>query len=370
MTPSPAAKDAARILNRYARGYSAGAFATPTAKDMEQIIAKGGWHEWPGVRAASTYTQRDSKRRDWTGRDYGIPADSRIITHMAVEGGAKIPDLAEFARIYAYAEDGTITGAMEQQGRERCAVRISAASEIINCWGRPGSRRYYAPWDRATLMRIHANLPDHLVREAALEADHLRGWHDDFPFYSDGSWDALNLRGFNPADPTWGIKPSEMSKTWHKEHPEAARLYATCQWTVLAEQATSCVTIAGYLMQITGAELERVRLLRMRAVPGQTYGTLSRHTDITDRAAGTRDGQITRFHIPLITHKLATMSAWNLRGEQATVHLKHGEVWYLDARKPHAVTNASGVDRIHLVIDLKTTPQIRDMLSKGQEMAA
>lgn len=359
-------KEACRILNRYAKPYAHGAFAVPTSKDIEAAMARGGWHEWPGVRAVSQRLTRDSTRTDWTGRRYLIPGASRVISFLAVDDGAVLPDLSAFSRVYAYAEDERITHGMQAQGREVSAVKITASSDIVNCWGRPGSAHAYKPWDMVTLARLNLDLPRDLIADAASEASRLTGWRDDYPFYSDGSWDALSLRGFNPADPTWGIKPSEMSKTWWKQNPQAAR-YKACSWTTLAEYCPAAIAIAGYIGQTHG-ELERVRLLRMRSVSGT--GTLSRHTDITDRAAGTRDGQIVRYHIPLITFPQVTMTAWNLRGEPTTAHLGYGEVWYLDARKPHAVQNASGNDRIHLVIDVHATQRCREVITQGLDVAA
>src|SRR5213075_1933045 len=98
--------------------------------------------------------------------------------------------------------------------------------------------------------------------------------------------------GFNPADPTCGIKPAEMSKAWWKDHPEAKR-WTRCGWTPLAER---CPAIMRALEDVSqwGA-LERVRLLKMAGREPGKVGRLTRHSDVTDRAAGTADGKIVRF---------------------------------------------------------------------------
>jgi hypothetical protein len=101
--------------------------------------------------------------------------------------------------------------------------------------------------------------------------------------------------------------------------------------------------------------LERVRILRMAGRDGKG-GRLGRHTDVTDKASGVRDGLITRLHIPLVTHPAIVMSAWGLSGRRSDVHLPAWTLWYLDARKPHAVTNPTGTDRLHLVIDCQPRP--------------
>jgi hypothetical protein len=356
-------QEAARVLNRYARKYSAGAFATPTIADMGHIIERGELYEWDGVLAVAQWQRHDSQRTDWTGTRYTIPAATMVIKHIAVAPGAKVPNLSGFGRVFGYHEDRTLTAAMESQRREVCATRISAASEIISCWGRTGSRREYQPWDAATLVRLPPPVTRDELNAAAWEAKRLDGWFDDYPFYSDGSWSALSLRGFNPADPTWGAKPSEMSKAWHAQHPEA-RNYRKCDWTVLADKLPACRNVINAVSWWPG--LERVRLLKMSGRAGKP-GKLLRHTDVTDKAAGTRDGQIIRFHIPLVTTESVTMTAWNLAGHEATVHLPLGSMWYLDARKPHAVTNASGIDRIHLVVDVLADQFCRNAITQGTE---
>lgn len=362
---------AARFMNNYARQYSAGAFATPTAREIANLMRPAGhsttWLAWRGGCAAVKHLTRDSKRKDFTGREYTLPAQTSVITHLACEPGVRLPDLSPFSTVYAYVEDEWVTHQLHTiQHREVRAVRVSAASEIIAAYGREGTGGYYPGWDTATIRQIPLDVSPALQSRIRSEAAGLDGWLDDFPFYSDGSWAALNLRGFKPEDPSWGIKPAEMSKAWWAEHPEAKSL-TVCDWTVLAQR---CPATRALVESVRWwGRLERVRFLRM-AGRGGKGGRLSRHTDITDRAAGTQDGQITRFHIPLITHPDITMSAWNLSGRHAAVHLREWSCYYLDARKPHAVHNPTGVDRIHLVVDVVADQHVRDAILGGREHVA
>jgi hypothetical protein len=359
-------KVAARFMNTYARRFSAGAFATPMASEIRALMmpgAAGGFLAWDGGCAVMKTVARPSKRRDFTGREYVIPANTQVVTHLATSPGSQVPNLTWAGLVYAYAEDTDLTAQLAAQGREVRAVRVSAASEIINAWGRPGTGATYPTVDQATIRSINQPFGVTLFDRVIAEATALEGWLDDFPFYSDGSWAALNLRGFKPSDPSWGIKPSEMSKSWWAEHPEAKSL-TTCGWTVLADRCPATRA----LVESVGwwGNLERVRFLRM-AGRGGKGGKLSRHSDVTDKAAGTRDGMITRFHIPLVTHPDIRMTAWNLRGESAAVHLPTASTFYLDARKPHAVTNPTGVDRIHLVVDVLADERVRRMIDEGTE---
>ena len=45
--------------------------------------------------------------------------------------------------IYSYVEDWRLTQQLQDQGREPQAVRVSAASEIITCWGHAGTAYPY-----------------------------------------------------------------------------------------------------------------------------------------------------------------------------------------------------------------------------------
>jgi hypothetical protein len=361
--PDTEPQQAARFMNTYARGYHAGAFATPTAAECAELIRTGFLLSGPGWVAAAKHLTKDSVRKDFTGRRYTLPAGSNIITHLAADPDAVLPDLGAFAVVYAYREDPNVTAQLQAQGREPRAVRVSAASEIITAWGRPDTGTVYPEWDTATVRQVGLSVSDELRQRIRGEATRLQGWLDDFPFYSDGSWAALNLRGFKPDDPTWGIKPAEMSKSWWAEHPEAKAL-TRCDWTVLAEQCPATRALVESVEWWGG--LERVRFLRM-AGRGGKGGKLLRHTDVTDRAAGTQDGQIVRFHIPIVTHPAITMSAWNLDGRGVGTHLEEWGCYYLDARKPHAVTNPTGVDRIHLVVDVLCDAAVRSHIIGGYE---
>jgi hypothetical protein len=330
---------------------------------MTVIMGNGGWHEGGGYAFTSMWMKRESIRHDWTGRAYTIPSGTQVISHLCAEPDAVLPDLGGYGRIYVYAEDANVNAQLQKQGREVCAVRISAASEIIACYGRPGSEHVYPAWDFATFTRVPDPAGD--LAGAAAEAKLLTGYHDNYPFYSDGSWGSLDLRGFKRSDPSWGIKPSEMSKRWKQDHPEELR--AVCGWTVLAERCQHLVNVVN--ATFAGARLERVRLLRMEAPQPGKVSKLGRHTDITDRAAGTRDGQVMRFHIPLATTTRSEMTCWYLSGLPVTRHMPVGTMWYLDARKPHSVTHGGATDRIHLVVDVLADELSRRTVSRGREAA-
>jgi hypothetical protein len=179
-------------------------------------------------------------------------------------------------------------------------------------------------------------------------------WEQHYSSYNKRqSWTAIALQGFDPADPQFIIKPGEMSKAWKQENPH--RLTSTCAPTPAAKALPTVWELA----QSIPGKLERVRLMRLRA----SNGELTRHADITDRDAGTANGRIARFHIPLQTAPGCLFSGWELSGNQVQLHFPAGSLFYLDIRKPHAVKNTSQVNRIHLVVDVACNAQTRELLN-------
>lgn len=352
-------RTAARFLAAYAKDHGAGAFATPTAKELSRHPESiQHWTSDTGqtVAVAKTMT-RDSYRTDWLGRRYLVPKGTRIVTHIARSEGGPVPDLTGFDLVCTYADDLELSAGMRAQGRAPRATKISASAEIITAWGWPGEAAPIPPVDRATVTEVAG--PIDLRGQPILdELADVVGWDDDYPYYSDGSWGAVSLRGFWPDDPTRGVKPAEMSKAWKAEHPDD--LARECDWTALADR---CPAMVSAIQSIPWAHrLERVRLLRMA---GTGHGHLGRHTDITDRASGTADGCIVRFHLPLVTHPDIVMSVWELDGERHDLHLAPWKLWYLDARKPHSVANPTDVDRVHLVLDVVADAHVRDAIESG-----
>jgi hypothetical protein len=350
----------ARFLEQYAKQYHAGAFATPTHKEIAANPSLIDDQRWPsfGHRAviARKILTRDSRRSDFTGTAFTIPKGARVATHVAHTEGM-IPPLSNYDYVMAYAEDRALCQRLEEDGRRVVASRVTAAAEVISCYGprASGGGRNYAPWDRATVVDIGIQLTANQKIDLATEAMDVQGWDDDFPYYSDGSWSSVSLRGYWPLDPARGVKPSEMPRSWKEANP--ADLNRTCEWTVLADRLPQLRRVVEEAFGYGGVQTERVRLLKMNA-----GGKLGRHTDITDRFGGTRDGQIARFHIPLITAPGVRLHTWDLDGVRRSHYLEPFRCYYLDARKPHAVTNDSAVDRIHLVIDAIVDGRLRERL--------
>jgi hypothetical protein len=353
------AREMSRFMQSYAKKYAAGAFATPTAAELTPDNCTG-FHLTTGGKVVIAHhkLKTPSVRRDFTGRAYTMPAGANVITHLARTPGAVLPNLDAFDAIFAYPEDAELSGQLRAAGRHPLFHRITAASELLTCWGRS---EYPAlpldPHDRASAVRLPGGKKWERPN-VLLEMRQVSQWDDDFPYYSDGSWSAVSLRGFYD-DPRKGVKPSEMPKSWKAKHLEDLTL--ECHWTSLGSRLPAIRGLVEELCAEYGWKgLERVRLLKMAAKNGGAR--LKRHTDIGDKAAGLQNGQIARFHIPLVTNPDVRMTVWELDGRSTAHYLPPFTCWYLDARKPHAVANLSPLDRIHLVVDVVADADVRALI--------
>lgn len=348
-----------RFLEQYAKAFHAGAFATPTRRELETkpaLITEDTRYGDQRAVVIARRLSRDSERTDFIGSTFTLRKGDFVATHVGRTAGL-VPNTAPYDYVMAYAEDRELSLQLHAEGRGVWASRITAAAEIINVWGPAGRPTYrYAPWNRATVVDFGEFVPPGLRAPISAELGIVTGWDDDFPYYSDGSWSAVCLKGFWPDEPGRGVKPSEMPKSWKMAN--RAALTNTCEWTVLAKQLP--FLYAWVRRHAWDWQTERVRLLKMDA-----GGRLGRHTDITDRAGGTRDGQIVRFHIPLITDPSIKLITWDLDGQRREQHLEAWHMYYLDARKPHAVTNPSSINRVHLVVDAIASPSIREYIAEA-----
>lgn len=168
------------------------------------------------------------------------------------------------------------------------------------------------------------------------------------------SWSAFALHGYAYAEPDFIIKPAEMSKGWKAENP--ARLEEPCGPTTAAPHFPGTLEL---LKRLPVADFQRVRFMRLSGGGGE----LTRHADITDPEAGTADGKIARLHIPIITNPGCLFRSWTLSGEEVRLHMPERGLSYIDTRKPHAVINPEAVERVHLVVDAVSGPELREWIS-------
>ena len=89
-------------------------------------------------------------------------------------------------------------------------------------------------------------------------------------------------------------------------------------------------------------------------------GIITRHSDkgIDKANAGVQVGKTARIHYPLKTNDGAYFELQDLQGNTNTYHMKQGEYWYMDKRKPHSVHNQGDSYRYHMIFDTKITYDI------------
>ena len=360
-------KSCAKYMEKYARSYNAGAFAMPLAKDVEKAMLAGEFYVGNGVVFAHKVLTRDSKRKSFDGNTLVLEKGTRVVTHLAGEQHAQLPNMSAFGDVVrVHLEDTNVTDQLKAQGFKPIIYQVSAAAELLAFYGLR-EEPYLAPLpvDVASLVKIPLTVTEDQQEAIIREVTGQTGWYDDNPFYSDGSWDAVNLRGFDPnGDQTFRAKPATESKAWKAENPDKLD-WTTCTWTTVADR----MPLTRALVESLGfVGLERVSLLRMQGRDGKG-GVVARHTDVADKAIGTRDGQLIRFFIPIVTDPRNVTAVWNLDGKGFEQHLGLFDLWYLDARKPHAIYNRSGKDRIHLSFDAIADQGARDKLLAGTDVA-
>jgi WD40 repeat protein len=164
------------------------------------------------------------------------------------------------------------------------------------------------------------------------------------------SWSALSLRGYTK-DPEFITKPVEMNKKWQLEHINK-------EFVMQDTELRKSLPQVEHLLNKFPGDLHRVRLMSLSPKGGE----LKRHTDQVDPDSGVQDGKIMRFHFPLTTNESVVFSTWEVDGTRKNVHMKTGECWYLDTRKPHQAINNGDTNRIHLVVDVEANKEVRRLI--------
>ena len=169
-------------------------------------------------------------------------------------------------------------------------------------------------------------------------------------YNKDNSWSAISLRGYTP-DWSFITKPEEMSKKWKAENKDVE---FKLQDTELRKMFPEVEDLLRWLP----GKPHRIRFMNLS--PGG--GELQRHTDQVDPDAGVNDYKLMRFHFPIVTNEDVMFNQWNWHAELVEAHMKVGECWYLDVRKPHQAINAGDDMRTHLVIDVEANDEVRNLI--------
>lgn len=339
------------------------AIADALAED-ELIYTRLGGNRVVGV-AMAKILKSGSRQFDFSGRALNPKAGDIMVRAIAGSDDARLriaDALEQKASPALWIEDfveAPHSGLWPDLGYSLMGVKVMASSDIKGLWikGEQSARADIPAL--ATLAtkfiddaEIAAILGEISAYEARLGSE---PWAQHYSNYNKRqSWTAFALRGYDAADPGFIIKPAEMNRAWKAENP--GRLNATCGDTIAFQHFP---TVAKVTARLPGAP-QRIRLMRLASGNGE----LTRHADIVDPEAGTANGKTARIHIPIQSPPECKFLGWGLDGKKIERRFAPGDLCYLDTRKPHSVVNPGALDRIHLVIDQFSSPQLRQMIER------
>ena len=204
------------------------------------------------------------------------------------------------------------------------------------------------------LVLIKTNLPDVSnicdILAQRLEMMDYKFTNHYSNYNKDKSWSAISLRGYTP-DWAFITKPAEMGKKWRWDNKDTE---FKLQDTDIRKMFPEVEDILRWLP----GKPHRIRFMNL--APGG--GELQRHTDQVDPDAGVQDRKLMRFHFPIVTNKDVIFNQWDWHAELVEAHMKVGECWYLDVRKPHRAINDGTEMRTHLVVDIEANDEVRALI--------
>ena len=372
-------------------------FGFPHRAEVTELLPKGGIQtitRQGKLRIAYEVKvlKSDSTQKDFRGEDIHIPKGTVIVPYVAVDASANSNDFQIFrTELEAFKEQPAKQGFgifkasdnnnilveiyVESPGQRRLveylgynciATKIMAGSEIRSLYA-PGQISHHCPLVQKPDIPALAEIDPRFLSTGGLKIireelsiylnSQRKAWENHYSIYNTkNKWAAFAIKGFKK-DPSFIIKPSEMSKTWKAEHPKEMRLTET----FFTDAYNYFLGTYDIINDLIPGKYERVRFMRLAA----DGGILKRHADITDRFAGTADNRVTRLHIPIYTNNQVIIRGWELSGQKIEMTWQPGGLYYLDQRKPHEVENNSTEDRIHLVVDCFGNDIIRDWIAES-----
>jgi hypothetical protein len=267
------------------------------------------------------------------------PGFERVVTTALREASSRKARL--WLRIWQ--EQGSNRKIVEELGGTWICTKVLAGSELVGIWcvGSPAVVSNMPVSDGWTLRRLSMSpLSVGRAQKALFKKCSNFTNHYSSKYYISSSWSAFSLRSYGGRS-DFMMKPAEMSKKWKKQNPEKLL------WKLENTDARKALPEFEPLIRAVPGLIHRIRLMRLSA-----GGLIKRHSDVVDRETGTAEGKILRIHIPITTNPQVQFTSWDLLGRPETVHMKEGEAWYVDTRKPHQVENAGSTERVHLVIDV------------------
>lgn len=254
--------------------------------------------------------------------------------------------------LFVWAEDESHVKFAEENGFEYIGPKITTYGEVHSIYykGEERERISVDPAEYLSIKKVE-DVNASLIETIENKLKNLPEFTNHYSNYNKKkSWSALSLRGYSD-DPSFITNPVEMNDKWKKEH-EGNEYFL--QDTSMYDQFPEVREI----LKDFGDVVHRVRFMRLK--PGG--GELERHTDQVDPDSGGSMGKVARLHFPIKTNENVIFTVWDTKGKKQEVHMKAGECWFLDTRKPHMAVNNGDEERIHLVVDIETEGKLYDKL--------
>lgn len=158
----------------------------------------------------------------------------------------------------------------------------------------------------------------------------------------------VNQRAYNGQ---WDVFPLRCDAQHVEGHPilQSFAIETAEQWQNLPI-VDQCPSFKAVLDELENQNIEiySARLMRLHA-----GSVIAEHRD---HGVGHECGEA-RLHVPITTNPHV-----EFRVNKQQIPMQPGELWYIDADKPHSVANRGATDRVHLVIDCKVNEWLSTQL--------
>ena len=336
---------------------------------IASAIDKGLYEHTDDYAIFSNVFKSKSKIKMYSG--YDIPITSvevgeRVIHKVAYKNRDKIIEklksYKENTFLYIFEESNEEKDIVKTCGYEKVGVKINTFGDVLGVYFKgeptPFGKREFLEQNRIIKEEYYVlrkmNVPDmtDLCESIRLKLkDRKIEFTNHYSNYNKkNSWSAISLRGYTE-DYKFITKPEEMNKHWKEENID---VNFSLQDTDLRKDFPEVEEILGHLKAVP----HRIRFMNLTPSGGE----LQRHTDQVDPDAGVTDNKLMRVHFPIITNDKVIFEQWDCEGYNEKIHMRIGECWYLDIRKPHRAVNGGDTLRTHLVIDLEANEYLRNLL--------
>lgn len=355
-----------KVVQKDYKPYVFGAFGMPNERDIATAFVKGQVLKSKENDTIIIYQVYKAKSRitDFTQNNIDILPGWVYIKHIAglqkekllrhILNNIKRPILLEI-----FDEDKKVKELVESLGFKYVTTKIAASSDLKGVYRYGVDLKYnLEKGEDIHIKEINNNfLSEEDHKQIKNELQSFTNWQDHYSSYNKRqSWSAFAIRGYDPENPNFIIKPNEMSIKWKQENESL--LAKKSEWTNAAKNFPFTKKIVE--TRFNGATPDRVRFMRLTKGKGE----LARHADITDKEAGIQKGKVVRLHIPIYTNKDVIFNSWSHKGNRITAHMTERSLWYLDVRKPHTAVNNGEEDRVHLVIDFYVSEGLSSLIKE------